>query len=271
MNCVVSHKTALKYYRTIRSSNKNAEVFKDIVDIKLSPNYSVHEIKIALECSNLLVDKSNIDLLFARSISKHKITSARLHFTNIKFPKNSFIKIDRNLYMPCPELLFYLLATKLDFANLMEIGYELCGTYSISSSYETGFVGGITPLTTPAKILSYLNKLNNLNKYCIRINHAKNVAAQLLKNSASPLESKLGIMLFSSRKDGGFNIKNFESNNIIKISNDAKKICLQSSIKPDFSNKKHKIAIEYDSSKFHDNVAQNQKDKLRINALTHDG
>lgn len=45
---------------------------------------------------------------------------------------------------------------------------------------------------------------------------------------------------------------------------------MQKTIMPDLSNVNKKNAIEYDSNAFHGEAKQNNKDKLRINALKHD-
>lgn len=88
---------------------------------------------------------------------------------------------------------------------------------------------------------------------------------------ASPQESRIYIILVSSHAQGGFGIRGLQFNRKIELSENAKQQSGQSVIIPDFCNSKTKIAIEYDSSAYHDINAQNQRDKLRINALRHDG
>ena len=77
-------------------------------------------------------------------------------------------------------------------------------------------------------------------------------------------------MLATPHQKGGFGIKNLAFNKTIEISKTAQEICMQKTIMPDLSNEKKKIAIEYDSNAFHNEIKQNNKDKLRINALKHD-
>lgn len=92
-----------------------------------------------------------------------------------------------------------------------------------------------------------------------------------MNNSASPLESRLGIVLGGSRKIGAFQINNIEMNVPVRLSTSASEICGQRQVIPDLSIPAKKVAIEYDSDAFHDNGNQNRRDKKRIDALQHDG
>ena len=78
-------------------------------------------------------------------------------------------------------------------------------------------------------------------------------------------------MLGGPRIIGAFQINNLEMNVSVKLSKSASEICGQRQVIPDLSVPAKKIAIEYDSDAFHDNVNQNRRDKKRIVALRHDG
>ena len=60
-------------------------------------------------------------------------------------------------------------------------------------------------------------------------------------------------------------------NKSVNISKEAQRIAGQSIIIPDIFNEKKKVAIEYNSSQFHDNFEQGQKDQRRRDALVYDG
>lgn len=69
---------------------------------------------------------------------------------------------------------------------------------------------------------------------------------------------------------GGYNLSGVLLNEKIQLSRAATKICNKNFLVADLCIKKHKIVIEYDSDKFHNNADQNNRDKARINALFHD-
>lgn len=98
-----------------------------------------------------------------------------------------------------------------------------------------------------------------------------NVSALLIDNIASFKEAELYIKLCAPKNRGGYGITGFKANEQINLSVQASEILKFQTLRPDLSNKKSKVAIEYDSNAFHDNPNQNEKDKIRAGALLHDG
>ena len=148
---------------------------------------------------------------------------------------------------------------------------EMCGTYSIFKSNTSNFTSNIIPLTTPERINNFLNSLKNYVKHTNGLLKAINAAKYLESNAASPQESKLYLMLCAPRKYGGYGIKNLKLNYKITLSQKATDILGYKTIRPDLSNPSKKIAIEYDSTAYHENANQNKHDKLRLNAFQNDG
>ena len=91
------------------------------------------------------------------------------------------------------------------------------------------------------------------------------------EQSASPMESRLYIKLCGPRIKGFYECKNIKLNQQVKLSNKAKLIAGQDIVVPDLSCKSKKVAIEYDSAKFHESTTQGQRDKRRRDALVYDG
>lgn len=234
--------------------------------------------------SDLLTTKNSIiieDLPYCGNAPFHLLTknknynrhlkNIKFHYSNLTYLRNSFLKYNDNIYIPAPPLLFYQLATIMPFEQLLQTGLEMCGTYSISESAVNGYVYNIPPLTTALKIKTYITNLNKRHKNLPCIRKALQASSLLIDNCASPQESNLYIKLCAPRNMGGYEISNLKANCQIKLSEQAREILKHPTIKPDLCNKKTKIAIEYDSNEFHDNTGQNTKDKLRADALQHDG
>lgn len=163
------------------------------------------------------------------------------------------------------------MAQYLSIEKLLLLGFELCGTYSINNESESGFENNVKPWSSAEKINKYINQLRNCNARFYGINKSELAAKYILDNSASPQESRAGIILGASRKLGAFGIKNLVMNSPVVLSKPASEICGQSRVFPDLSIPEYKIAIEYDSDAYHDNINQNRHDKKRIDALQHDG
>ena len=273
MNIIISHKTAFKYYRYFRNNrhysfNKHLTLQSKLKipekSFRQDFDYAKHEIE-------NLFDEHQINILICDNSNIHVGRDFVQHSTYLKYPTNSFYAINDSLYIPSPEMIFYQLSQILKFSDLMLAGLELCGTYTISKDFEQSLTTDIEPVTSKNKIIQFLNKLHAQNSHAQSIRYAKMVARYLEDGSNSPQESRLFVMFCGPRCYGAYGIKNMKFNQGVKLSKKSYKIAHQNFIYPDICNKDKKIAIEYDSNEFHNNVDQNTKDKLRINALQSDG
>lgn len=221
-----------------------------------------------------------LDVMVSSKCKQEKWNFVKFHYFEDKLNSKYLykIKIDDTdmqktifdqIYFSCPELCFLQLSTQLPQERLILFGLELCGTYAIEPNSEKGFVDNLEPVTSIDKIDKYIKSLKGL-----RFGNAK-FAQSTLKwiadKSASPAESKLFLMLCGPRKLGFFQVSKLNLNSRILLTEEAQKICNYKSIKPDLSLATNKLAIEYDSKAFHENVEQNQVDKSRLMALSHDG
>lgn len=269
MNIFISHISALIFYRMLR-------IFDDIelkvARVKPNPNHktSIKNILTA-RIPYVFENRDTLDLLISNHAAIHSSKKINYKYSAAKFPFGSFAKFKDNIFISSPELLFYQLASVLDEPKLFLLGLEFSGKYSISKDSADGFVTNIKPLTTPEKINNYLKLLSKENKYLPYISIAKRVAKELKANSASPQESRLFIKLCLPRKYGSYGARGFVFNKPIKLSQRSFDILGQTTIKPDLVNEETKVAIEYDSSAFHENANQNTRDKLRLDALHNDG
>lgn len=273
MNIIITHKTAFLYYRHFRSNRTNSlnHDLKFAENIKIPEFYDKHNCLQAKSFCDNLIPEPKPQLLISNHNHRNLSINATAICTSIKYPKNSFRKIDDGIYIPTPELLFFQLSQKLNFPKLMLAGLELCSCYALATDGNLDFVKDTLPLTNKSKIQSYLKELKALNNNLRHYNIATYAASLLEDNSYSPQESRLFIMLCGPRKFGAYGIKNMQFNREIKLSNKAGKIASQNYIYPDLCNPNSKVAIEYDSNTYHNNDEQNNKDKLRINAMQSDG
>lgn len=267
-NVFISHSSALLIYRNNRNQmyapayapSKLVPKKQDKVDyIELNETQRKYE-----EVLNRPLDIviSNHSTSKVSRISKHKF--------NGKYPLNSFLQIQNNLFIACPELVFCQMAQILNLEDLILYGMEICGTYSLCDESEKGFCSDCAALTTVNNLIKYFKKFSFLNQ---PYKGSKNIkkALQIIKgNAASPQESRLYVMLCSPKYLGGYNIYGVSLNHKITLSKEASRICNKKSVVGDLCIPKHKIVIEYDSNMFHNRTDQNNIDKSRINALTHD-
>lgn len=264
----ISHFTALTIIRQLRIEHSylNIEV-ADKSEIKLS--------NITKETFNLtlwdgLDCLSKKDVLVNGSSKYHKSNFYNIHSFCGKFPKDSFLEIDNDIYVSSPELLFCQLASCVSFARLMLYGLEICGTFSLKNASNTYVLYGLKPITSVSKIRKFVDSFRKLNPGYRGLEKACDVIKYLVNNSASPQESRLYTALCCPRKIGAFSLSGMQLNQDIKLTKEACKICGSNIVRPDICNIKNKVAIEYESDAFHNNFEQLNHDKRRVDALYHD-
>lgn len=77
------------------------------------------------------------------------------HHSSATYPKGSFLKIARGVYVCAPELVFAQMASLLPFGALLSLGYELCGCYPVEASeYLVRH-----PLCSPNRLVAFCSHL----------------------------------------------------------------------------------------------------------------
>lgn len=275
----VSHYTALTLFRYARCQNAKFSFVKQANIQSRRP--STEEIQlIGKICKNYTLHEQPIHIMVNNTKLAYKHSKVITHICNKKLSGKSFVKVtikdevlqkqifDKAL-LPAPGILIIQLSKKIPFYRLFQWTMELYGNYTLNPSSENGFMH--TEKLSSISSIPDLDIKNYLNKNLGSSKMAKYLTKWICPDSASPAETNVYIMLCGPRRHGFFQIKNLKLNKCISLSNAASKIAGQKIVIPDLSCEQHKLAIEYDSRKFHTNSSQNQKDKRRLLGLDHDG
>ncbi|MCL1895345.1 MAG: hypothetical protein FWG03_02225 [Clostridiales bacterium] len=108
------------------------------------------------------------------------------------------------LMVSSPEFCFLQMAGQLTLAKLIELGYELCGVYSMPNADdknvpERGFYNR-QPLTSIKKLKAFLDSMPGVKGR----KKAMRALRYLRDGSASPMETKLAILLTLPYMLGGY-------------------------------------------------------------------
>lgn len=198
----------------------------------------------------------------------NRLRSKNVSCHTLNLPDRSFIKLENGVFLSTPESLFLQMASQCSFWELIELGYELCGTYSKDVhgfSALNNKVVSCSNVTTVKHLESYLDRCKNVSG----LRKAKSALRFIVDNSASPMESAVAMMLFLSQHHGGYGLPLAQMNYRIDIPSHLRsytkyRIC-------DFYWPKHKIALEYDSNAFHRSDLQKTSDSIRRNDLFNSG
>jgi len=193
------------------------------------------------------------------------------HLFSGKTPVGCFMDIGDGLMASSPEFCFLQMAARLSLVDLIELGYELCGGYSLplvndSNVPKEGFYDR-EPLTDIKKLVEFLDIMPGTKG----VDKATNAIRFVCAGSASPMETKLAIFLSMPLMLGGFGFDLPELNKRINLSKNASKVFGKDYYVCDIYWADKKTAVEYDSDQQHTGSDRIAKDSIRRNTLASSG
>lgn len=262
MAIFIGGRSALAFWRT--SQNRNA----------LTPTKARPRQGFALKCTelkeldleNLGIADGPITLLVASPAERRPLKSVRCCVWEGSALAGSFVKVSPDVYVSTPEAVFLQLAKQQDLVDLIKLGMELCGTYSIDLKMEGGF-STRPALTSTLAIKRYLDKAAGVRGVKI----ARQALGYIADGSASPAETNAVILLCLPTSLGGFGLPKPELNRRFELPGNAKALARQRSFKCDMYWPQIHMAIEYDSDFWHSGETRHTSDSVRRNAIEHLG
>lgn len=257
MKLYLGHKTAFAYWcshdllsRKPIKASKHA--FKTPTKELIAAAFKeVDGLKIPLD---IIVRDTNSRRPSMPQISWHSIGSS--------LPQYSFINHSAHVAFSSPEACFLQLATCLTPIGLIMAGCELCGTYAVDPN--TNQLINRKKRTAIDSLKTYLNRAGTI-KGSLK---AKTALKYLFDNSASPMETKLALLLSLPTSMGGYGIPKPKLNEQIVTSSDNSSIPSGGSpynelFRCDLCWPHNKLAIEYDSHLYHANNYKIDLDSTR--------
>lgn len=184
------------------------------------------------------------------------------HMCSEELPRQSLYRLGESLLIATPELAFAQMATSLTLIELIELGYEICGTYWRDRN------GGpcryqLEPLTNARRLLDYAQR----NTHVPGTSKARRAAKYVLDSSASPRESKLAMLLLMPTRYGGYGLSGFCMNQKVDATSKTQVTAHRAFFKCDVCWPAEKIDLEYQSREIHESVSSRISDSKRANAL----
>lgn len=172
-----------------------------------------------------------------------------------------YLRIDEQFCVLSPEACFLQLSLCLDFAQLVELGFLLCGSY-VPNSVSAQRRKNLEPLTTVERLTKTVAQAVGYPGST----KALTALHFVQPGSASAMESKIGTALSLTTQRGGCGLKPL-LNESIALSSQAQGFDWSRSRTPDFFWPEHMIALDYDSTEWHDETARADYDERRRNEL----
>jgi len=206
-------------------------------------------------------------------------------------PDRCLVNIDNELLVASPEFCFFQMANEIPLVKLIELGYELCGSYSLpafgtadedfaveavesadedlvaeaadedftakAADKDTAF--NVEPLTRKKRLEAFVSQMTG--------KHGRKRAARALRyiadGSASPMETILAILLVLPNNLGGYGFPLPEMNRKIESKPTTSGYLGKQFYKCDLFWKGSAVAAEYDSDLYHSGFEKISDDSIR--------
>ncbi|MCL2825818.1 MAG: endonuclease domain-containing protein [Eggerthellaceae bacterium] len=186
-------------------------------------------------------------------------------------PEGSMISIGDGLYVGSPNLCFLQMANRLAFPKLLELGFELCGTYALpvpgaaseaTDASQTSLYNR-KPLTSKKSLIAFAEQMAGVSgaKAALKALHS------IADSSASPMETILTILLTLPFRYGGYGFPLPEMNAKIRPAKTAKQNSNQSLYICDLYWPDVEVVAEYDSDTYHTGSDRISHDSQKRNSL----
>ena len=185
-----------------------------------------------------------VNVLVPYGMSRNRIDGVTFHTARKHPPSRGFLKASAEVFYACPEYCFLQMAGVLSLPELVELGYELCGTYVRDARSGGRTVYGVKPATAPTRLASFLRA----NRGYRGSAPARRALQYVSEGSNSPMESILAMMLCLPMSLGGYGLPRPVLNGKVTVRmpeiGAAARYC--DLYWPDLH-----LAFEYDSDEFH--------------------
>ena len=198
-------------------------------------------------------------LLIERNAPHTARIDVRRHQRTKRLPRRAIIKLSDDVHIVSPEMMFIDLAGsgEFHFTELVAIGYEICGTYLIDSSWDK--------MTNTERSLTSVKKIERLATGITGFAgavRAREALRLIFDGSNSPMETALAMLMSFPRKDGGLGLTPLEMNKKVATEDGDKWVDI---VLPGGT-----VGLEYKGRESH-SVEQTERDDRRQNHLTASG
>ena len=259
MSLIVSHESALCYWLT-KTGDECVPDYSDVRTLARA-TVSMGEVRDALLPVGYS-EKRPLHVLVADQQSLRSLHQVKTHLFGGRLPPGSLCELSGSNYVSSPEFTFLQASAGRSLIELLELGYYLCGSFSIDERGH-GYTGQRAPLTTPEDIARFLDSADGA--YGVR--KARSALRYLLPNSASPMEVLLALAFVLPPRLGGWEFPEIQVNQRIDVDERLRMIAESDFFVGDIYLPSVCGDVEYDSEEFHTGRWRADHTQARRNVL----
>lgn len=202
-----------------------------------------------------------LEVLVASARSRRQSMKVRCRVFAGELPASSLLSLGDGVFVADIRLCALQAAEYLDFCELVEYYFEICGSYSLPFDVDGDYVER-TALASTARLRQFFE----LASRCPGSKAARRALAYVRDGSRSPLETALVMMLVLPRRFGGLGIRDVKMDHRIDVGNRMRDLTRKGCLYCDVFVGRGQLDIEYHGF-FHDAEEQAVIDDERANAL----
>lgn len=253
MDPVLSHISALEYWRSVRVGSRSFRAVEDAGALLKEPPK-----KGTLAEPGPWWLSRPLHVIVGNSSARRSSSEVVSHVQGSPLPAGSVLDTLNGFCVCSPELCFLQMASALTLPKLIELGFELCGTYDTSN----GDIRACMPLTSVDKLVAFVEHAGSA--------YGKTAARRALRNiadgSASPRETILTMLLCLPYAQGGYGIEMPRLNYRIELGRREQRIAGRTYLVGDLYWPAARLDVEYDGG-LHVDAERVSKDSMRRDAL----
>ena len=199
-NIYISHNSALHFWRTnppwyvLEGADRNIRTLRNCpTSDEAIREFYLSEAEFGPQPIDVLVPP---DGPRSRSMLNYHIQKARI-------PAHSLYPIRDGIHVVSPALCFVQLCKTLSTIEALELGMEFCGTYALRPDALEDKSSRTYQLMNTASLQRKLNAWKDIHG----LRQARTIAPLLANGAASPMETKLFLLLTLPQKYGGYTIE----------------------------------------------------------------
>lgn len=212
--------------------------------------------------SSATLFETPVDVLAPCRGQRSQSSRARPHVWGRALARRDVLPVQDGLVCCGPELVFAQVAATWEFERLVQLGYELTGSYALDPTSRFG-VSERLPATTPERMRACLAGLGGMRG----VERASAALDCVLPGAASPMEAKLAMYFSLPAARGGRHVKRPVLNMRYDLDGVAKQVTDRSFLRGDLCWPEEGVAVEYDSDAAHTGSDRIARDAQRRNAL----
>lgn len=217
------------------------------------------DVDAVLEASGVHLHQSAIHLMVEPRRNTRAAREIVRHVRTAPLPSRAFVRLSDDVLVSSPELVFVELATEIDEVWLAQLGFELCGTYALSSRESAGFRLREEPLMTVESAMRFLDGCGKAKG----VGRARRALRMVVDGSRSPMETALTLMLCAPRSVGGLGLEHPRLNWPVRTSDGVKYV--------DVCWPEHGFGLEYLGEEYHSGDGAEARDSRRESRLLASG